>query len=248
VRAASRSKILVLSPHPDDAAFSCGGLLRLWPHADVTIVSCFTRSGYAPRDVAHGDPNRVTTLRRREDEAYARRIGAGLVWLGFADTSCRHGLACDPCAYPDEEPGLAEALAERLASLLSEQAADWILCPLAVGDHRDHILVHDAVRRIESSASRLFYEDQPYGAWIGGPSQVEARARELADRVVPRKLELGNCLTQKLADVSLYASQTADSWMAGIGDYARDLSSGGGVAERLWAPADMTGAEFPFVS
>jgi LmbE family N-acetylglucosaminyl deacetylase len=227
-------KIVVVSPHPDDAALSCGGLLRMARDAHLTIVSCFTRSAYAPLDAAHGHRSRVTELRQREDQAYAECIGADLVSLPLPDTSVRHGPASDPDRGLDEEPAFADELLGRLGSALAETPADWLLSPLGIGRHRDHVLVRDALRQIEPPMSLLFYEDLPYGAWVGGPSEVEVHAATFAEPIVPYQLEVGDVFAQKLTDVCVYASQAPDSWRASVADYARDLSAVGGFAERLW--------------
>ena len=71
-------QIAVVSPHRDDAAFSCGALLwalRRSP-ATITVVNLFTRSVYAPYlpATAAQEEAMVTAVRRAEDDAFLRRL------------------------------------------------------------------------------------------------------------------------------------------------------------------------------
>ena len=74
-------KILVLSPHRDDAAFSLSIAITNWLTArhSVTVLNVFTRSRYAPfSDAAFVHENDelsyVSAMRLREDEYFLRRI------------------------------------------------------------------------------------------------------------------------------------------------------------------------------
>ena len=74
-------KILVLSPHRDDAAFSLSIAITNWLTArhSVIVLNVFTRSRYAPfSDAAFVHENDelsyVSAMRLREDEHFLRRI------------------------------------------------------------------------------------------------------------------------------------------------------------------------------
>src|ERR1700744_1500430 len=74
-------KILILSPHRDDAAFSLSIAITNWLVArhNVTIFNVFTRSRYAPYSDAgfvheNDQISYVSAMRLREDELFVRRI------------------------------------------------------------------------------------------------------------------------------------------------------------------------------
>ena len=73
-------KVLVVSPHRDDAAFSLTLSIDEWLRAghSVIVMNCFTRSAYAPfSDAPSIHPNDrltfVSALRQREDEAWRKQ-------------------------------------------------------------------------------------------------------------------------------------------------------------------------------
>jgi LmbE family N-acetylglucosaminyl deacetylase len=171
-------KVLYVSPHPDDVAFSASArLLRDCAAGhEVAVVTLFAPAG---GPAAVGD----AAARAAEDEAFAALSGARLIAGGFSDAivrrpryrSPRHLFA--PLAA-DEEP-VIEAVRQRLQSL----AADVVVAPLGVGDHVDHQIAHQAARRL-TGAQVLYYEDAPY---VLTPYRLARRMDELgllADGIV----------------------------------------------------------------
>src|SRR6202453_2680197 len=78
-------KILILSPHRDDAAFSLSIAITNWLNArhTVMLLNVFTRSRYAPYPDAafvheNDELSYVTAMRLREDELFLRRIKESL--------------------------------------------------------------------------------------------------------------------------------------------------------------------------
>jgi LmbE family N-acetylglucosaminyl deacetylase len=94
-------KIVVVSPHQDDAAFSLSLAIGAWlerGHA-VEVVNCFTRSEHAPfSDVSSVHANDrmtyVTAVRAKEDESWRKQIGAGAKRLSLKDLNVKVRCAC----------------------------------------------------------------------------------------------------------------------------------------------------------
>ena len=173
---------IYLSPHLDDVALSCGGLVK-----EQTLASDQTQvwticagdppaqsvSGFAESlhdrwqiDQEPGD------LRRCEDIASCQVMGAAYRHFTLPDCIYRLGPANTPQAglplYTSEEslwlpPHEAESnlLAELTQELrLAFPANCQIVCPLTLGGHVDHRLTRQAA---ENAASRLwYYADYPY--------------------------------------------------------------------------------------
>ena len=235
-------RILVLSPHRDDAAFSCGLALRAWlaSGATVTMVNICTRSSYAPyraiEDARHSDVI-VTNIRHEEDMVFAERLLASsaapasaltLLDLAWKDAPLRWKIEDErvltPTAIPAEE---IESLSRQFQALVP---VDLILAPLSLGGHVDHRLVHAAALRSFPTEKLIFYEDLPYACRL---TQAE---RALADRetvhlsdaiLLPQISALG--LKQEFA--LCYSSQIAAEVAQEMESYAALL----GGRERYYA-------------
>lgn len=153
--------VLFVSPHLDDAVFSCAGMIRYlvtdgWK---VIVATVFTEGG---------DEH---VWRRTEDLDAARLLGFEAVHLGFPDAPFRqpgHGT------YEEILFGwnaLDDAMVERLRTLISGWQADLMFGPLGVGEHVDHRIVFEAVRHVDGVE---FYEERPY-AYARGAAEVRLR-------------------------------------------------------------------------
>lgn len=148
-----RCEILVLSPHLDDAVFSCAGFLldAIEKGQSVTVATMFT-------DGRRGD--QYFAQRRAEDERALNSLGAQLVWCGFVDASARFQDANLCTSAP--EPELQRLLLNKAESLLSAAQPRTLLLPLGVGAHVDHLSLHEVVAISSGDLDVLFYEERPY--------------------------------------------------------------------------------------
>lgn len=151
---------LVISPHPDDAALSIGGLLATrFPTARIWNV--FTRSREAC-----GTGEWTTAERRREDEEFADRFGFTSLYSSHSDSNAR-GVPWENRGVPVADT-LIEAVAAELAVLLERtEEVEALLIPAAVGDHPDHRICLAAASLVISETVRtpppaFLYFEQPY--------------------------------------------------------------------------------------
>ena len=131
--------VAIVSPHRDDAAFSCGVFMELCLRRGVetTIVNVFTRSAYAP----YAPPTvmeEVTHLRRGEDERMVRLLhpGCRMLDLGLLDAPQRLGISADQVVSRplsvDQYQREVDQLAQHLGFLRSW---DLVLLPQGIGEH-----------------------------------------------------------------------------------------------------------------
>lgn len=229
-----RRQVIILSPHPDDAAFSTGGLLASLQDTIVMVITCFSRSCCRDRD----DSPATTSVRSLEDEAYARHIGARLIRLGLPDSGLRTNAGREQLATASEEL-LRHELDSLLRPLLRLAAGPNIFVPLAIGSHPDHVHCRDLAFDAYADLNLVFYEDLPYGQMAGGPATVNRIVRDRYPHLRDCPLALtGQQMEKKMMGLDFYTSQLHPKWRKDIARYARKSRlRPGGYGERYWIPA-----------
>lgn len=166
-------KLLAISPHLDDAAFSAGGLLatrvdRGW---DVTVATCFTGNVARPTGFALAcqlDKGLAAdidymALRRDEDVAACRELGAQAIHLPFLEAPHRGYHTAAMLFEPRlEDDHIVDPLTMALSALVQAERPDLVLGPLCLGDHVDHHAVRAAMTRACGGCDVLLWEDWPY--------------------------------------------------------------------------------------
>ena len=164
---------LVLSPHLDDAAFSCGGTMAQLADAGwrSVMVTAFTATvlpatGFAlacQLDKGLGPEADYMALRREEDGAAAAILGvADLRWLDLPEAPHR-GYESAPALFGAirGDDAIWRPLADRIKALTEELQPDLVLAPQGLGNHVDH---RQMIRAVQQAAPRhlAFYRDTPY--------------------------------------------------------------------------------------
>jgi hypothetical protein len=140
-----------ISPHIDDAVFSCGGSManRIAHGERVLVASLFTR----------GQDRRVEEERRVSELA-----GYDASLLNFRDAPQRSlRYRVDVHAKPtNRDDKVCAALVDALRELLNSFEYDRCYVPLAVGGHVDHFLACRACKEVVPLGKRIYYEEMPY--------------------------------------------------------------------------------------
>jgi len=242
-------KITVVSPHRGDAAFALGLSIRAWlvaGHA-VEVVSCFTRSEFAPySDVGSVHRNDrvsfVTAVRKREDEEWRKLHGAAkltITDLNLKDAPLRLHVGAN------EVFGRAADASEKVVSkirraLEMSKAGAWVL-PLGLGGHVDHVTARDVALSALATVGIpvAFYEELPEAADAAAEVDVAVAQLMLA---VQSKLEpvLGgeageveDAVAKKRRVAWCYDSQIDEATTTEIAEACRRYEG----RERLWANA-----------
>jgi len=210
-----------LSPHLDDAVFSCGGLIARQSSGgdDVQVVTVFagdppvgelTTFAYELHRRWGGEGSPMG-LRRAEDLVACGRLGASVVHLGFAEAVYRraaNGEALHPNAEslfgqpsPEEEAQI-EAIAEALERNVAPDAEVYL--PLGIGSHVDHLLARRAGER--AARTSWYYREVPY-ALRDAPLVVEPPPSGVSEALVT------------LAEAEI------EMWAIGAGEYHSQVSS-----------------------
>ncbi len=164
---------LVLSPHLDDAAFSCGGTMAQLADAGwrSVMATAFTATvlpatGFAlacQLDKGLGPEIDYMALRREEDRAAAAILGvADLRWLDFPEAPHRGYESAKALFGAIREDDLVwRPLADKVTALLEELRPDLVFAPQGLGNHVDH---RQMIRAVQQGAPRrlALYRDTPY--------------------------------------------------------------------------------------
>ncbi len=248
---------LFLSPHPDDVALSCGGLLyRLaqgGAHVRVLTVMAASpppdlpASPFVQEHIARwGLGDDPAPARRAEDRCALRALGAEVRFGKWPDALFRtdgQGRAL----YPDlarlfGAPHPRDPLLGALDTLIptdAEIAALYV--PLGVGGHVDHRIVRSAALRWAARRPKVavfFYEEYPYSA--AGADEVRRAQGSLQSPLLAQVFPMDeDALSTKVRAIACYRSQISTFW-ADVDDmaravraYAHQVGRAYG-AERLW--------------
>ncbi len=164
VAEAPAGRVVVLSPHLDDAVLSAWSVLSGPREVQVVnVCSALPSSGLlSPWDRLTGaTDSRLRMLERlREDRVALRRAGREATPLDFPEAQYRHGAL---------EPG---ALRGALEEAIDGAAQLW--APAGIGGHDDHLQVRDAALGLATSGGPpvTLYADLPYAVRYGWPSWV----------------------------------------------------------------------------
>ncbi|KVC48462.1 GlcNAc-PI de-N-acetylase [Burkholderia pseudomultivorans] len=198
---------LVVSPHLDDAVFSCGRLLAQAPGSIVvTVFAGIPPAGTAPppwdRRAGFRSADEAMHLRRDEDRRALALLDAHPVWLDFLDD--QYGV-----------PASATDIAARVADALDAHPDAGVLAPAGLF-HRDHLQVQQAMlsllRGRHGSRVWRFFEDVPYRRIDGLMARRVIDWRERGWIARPVAAPAGNRMdggAAKAAAVKAYASQIA---------------------------------------
>lgn len=291
-------KHVFVSPHPDDVALSCGGLVaRLLERDDeVTILTVFSGPGELrqltpfqrlalgfgssekrqpgdghtapeddhavpeddytapeakPAEAAVPTPARIMAVRRREDMAYGRFIGAAVAFVYCPDAVFRGYEGDDQLmgAPRANDPAPERELRRALIAL----EPDRLYLPFAIGGHVDHRLTHRAGLALLAEpgspflGATAFYEDFPYAHWSDFQRLDQLDRETLASlppeiSLKPECREIADQLDRKIEGLRAYESQLdrlfggPDAMAAAVRQRAARVGEigGAGPAERYW--------------
>jgi LmbE family N-acetylglucosaminyl deacetylase len=276
-----------VSPHPDDIALSCGGLVARLRDAgdDVTIVTLFCGPGSkgrltryqqralgfdpeadergepeptepeganAPAPDSASRPEQVMAVRQKEDEAYARFVGATNVSLKLPDGVFRgyvggRQLLAKPRA--DDLPPVDE-----LRTALTNLSVDRLYIPFSIGGHVDHRQTRRAAIALLNEAGSpyadraVFFEDFPYVMTVGFERLDQLDPEILSSlpagaSLTPEYVEIEAVLDRKIDGLRAYESQIGrlfqregESVAGSIRTHTTRIGALGGIgpAERYW--------------
>ncbi len=169
---------IYLSPHLDDVALSCGGLVKEQTQSGLDVGIWTICAGDPPpgplSPFAESLHDRwqsgaeAMVLRRSEDSTACSILGASNRHFPIPDCIYRRVGPDNSPGYSSEESlfgplhhgesALISKLSHELSSTLPQHAN--VVCPLTLGGHVDHVLTRKAAEK--TGRYLWYYEDYPY--------------------------------------------------------------------------------------
>ncbi|HLF90362.1 MAG TPA: PIG-L family deacetylase [Anaerolineales bacterium] len=214
---------VVLSPHLDDAVYSCGGLIwkqtQAGDHVEIWTVCAGDPPPGPLSPFAQSLHTRWKTgevageVRRAEDQRAASRLGAGIRHLDLPDCIYRRHPVSGEALYVSEEAIFGEVHPSEtpvivwLSTVLAKISRETeIVCPLTLGGHVDHRLVRAAAE--QAGCVGRYYADYPYVAqgdanvtnWL--PARWRAQVLSISEPGIKAWAEA----------IAMYSSQLSTFW------------------------------------
>jgi LmbE family N-acetylglucosaminyl deacetylase len=227
---------IFLSPHLDDAVYSCGGTIHQLTEQGETVRIVTVMGGDPPTPLPQtpiindlhtrwGAGPAPIAARRQEDQQAAAHLGAETQHMDTPDCVYRTSADGTPL-YPSEESLWVnihpqDPALHHLEGVRLPDNATHIYIPLGVGQHVDHLVVrriglafHRLIAQVEQAnpPALLFYPEYPY--------LEDAAAIETALATLPNALVIQqriNYLTHanivaKIEGIRAYQSQVSTFW------------------------------------
>ncbi len=218
-------KHLFLSPHYDDAIYSCGGTIydRIQQGESVEILTIMAGIPTIPlpnTPVLADNHQRwqigdnPVLIRRQEDQIASDIIGAKTQYADILDCIYRtvDGIACYPTEsslwktiHPND-PALS-ALAQ-----ISLPDHDILYAPFGVGDHVDHLIVRDWAWQLAQNTNFTvqFYIEYPY---LRNQQAVDsAYAAFPIEATINEQIFSEVAMAHKIRAMAAYQSQIVSFW------------------------------------
>ena len=252
----SKPSLLFISPHLDDAVFSCGGyigklcalgyparVLTLFSGSPEGKLSLLAKALHLDWGLAKAAP----AVRREEDRQALAELGAEGLHAGFLDCIYRRDAESGKPVYKRlgkilgqeavEETQLDEEIARYLAGILHEGGYQHAFAPLGLGGHVDHLITHAAARLALEACPQTrihFYEDLPYAiSDMPGDERMRGMRSYICTQTEGSE--------EKYAAMERYASQVKSPRYSGGIDIDAIIRYGnepgvqtGALIERIW--------------
>ncbi|HKZ42285.1 MAG TPA: PIG-L family deacetylase [Candidatus Hodarchaeales archaeon] len=177
------NNIVVLSPHLDDAALSCGEHIFFWRKngISVSVFTVFCRftapiTDYAKTLLSQGDFSSIeaySNIRRREDVSAMRFMDVSEKHLFHIDAAFRsfqrrplykdEGAVFSGSVSPHDRQ-LSFELRREFATLI--RTYDQVIIPFGIGSHIDHLLVRQCSEAVFPQRVIRYYLDYPYSSFL----------------------------------------------------------------------------------
>jgi len=247
---------LFVSPHLDDAIYSCGGTLAklIKEKNEVLIATVFSASPLAAGSLssfaqeihkrwqqANPDSTDLVEIRRTEDAAACEVLNIEYTHLDFLDCIYRNnsqGWLYDTDeklfgTVDDSENELKQEIIQKVQLIENLGKQTKVYCPLAIGDHVDHQLVKQALTESDLADQLIFYQDYPYVETF--PDSLATQTQNMDPTEEPISY---SDVELKIKAMAAYSSQVSTFWNdeQDLANKVKAYQESQNNSERYWIP------------
>lgn len=191
------NKVLLVSPHFDDAILSAGQFMAERP--DTVVVTVFAGLPLTPDNV-HTPYDEKCGFKDARD-AVGERVRENNAACGILNASCVN------LDFPDSQynnTNTVEKIRDSLQELINEQWFEAIYAPIGL-DHPDHKMVTEAVMQLDFPRSITLWEDLPIR--VLDPLEANKRVLELGLKEYRQPATTHEKIANKMRALACYTSQ-----------------------------------------
>lgn len=223
-----------LSPHLDDAVFSCGNLLELLKinQKKIHVITFFTKtkvtSPLTPQAKLllkvsgnYSDAEKLFENRKNEDKSALKLFDADYLHLDFIDACFRTTPENNHPIYESEKQQYSGAIAIQDNQLIKQITISTkklinkfpnkrlILAPMGIGCHADHLIINKIARNLNEDV--VMWTDYPYSIREGNYRKFLANTSHIKfDQItIPKNSKKNNL---KVKAIKQYKSQISSQF------------------------------------
>ena len=219
-------KVLIISPHLDDAVLSCGDLIDKLVNEkySVDVITIFSKemkkSQLSSAAIKfHNNcflPDNPMKQRKQEDKLAHEYLKCNSYYMELPE--CLYRKYKTKFLYPDldniyhldkDDSKIIKKIEKGLIKIINNY--DYILAPLGLGGHADHIASNKAVNNImqEIKGKLYFYEEVAYVCYYYRENSVSNWGESLKYKLIELSEQNFN---NKIQSILLYRSQLNILW------------------------------------
>lgn len=230
-----KKRIVLLSPHPDDIAFSIGGTIcsDSFKNASFLLMNIFNKSQYC---LPTFKTDCINQQREQEDKKFAEDFSLIIHNLDLPDSSVLgHTAYSETICAPNDMRSIT--LKQKLTNILNREKPDIVFCPLGIGGHIDHKMIKEICIDTyhENDWDLIFYEDLPYAYYYSSVG-IESIVRKTISlkNLCAQYINITDIWDVKERGIKYYESQVNQTITSNIKIYAQSLGLGTTLLERIW--------------
>ncbi|MCU0323185.1 MAG: PIG-L family deacetylase [Chitinophagaceae bacterium] len=231
----TKRKIILLSPHIDDIAFSMSGFLyQLTTKGyNIFLINIFNNSIYCLPEFKTACINKQ---REMEDQKFVKQFNLNKINLNLNDSSIlKHTVLSETICVPNDFR--RKKVYKLFVKIFNIIKPSKIFCPIGIGGHIDHRMVKEVCLEVNYNMVQkiFFYEDLPY-VYNYTPKHISNIIEKTTTlKLVPQYHDISNIWLVKERSIAFYESQINQSIISSIKNYAKSLGNNRYLYERFWS-------------